>query len=414
MDEVDPGPLGPVRASGAGLDGPPAPPARSTASAGASPRPAAARPCRRRRPRPVGAGALDRALVEQLEPDAHPEEGHAGRDGGSRAGASSPLSRSARAQAPKAPTPGSTTASAASTVAGVGDQARRCADVLERLLGRAQVADAVVEDGDARPSRHRLPLVEGMPPPSTRTASRRQRATPLKLASSMWWVFFPSSRRMCSVRLAAVAKARQNSSASWGSNGGVPRPGVSGANSSDVGQVGPTRQVERHLDERLVEGQQHGGEATDARLVAECLGQAAAEHDADVLDRVVRVDVQVARRRATVRSKPSVLARAARPCGRRRAGRSRPRSARCRRAPAWRRSSSPWWRGPGWRGGLVGGHRLSFKAWRKRSFSSGRADGDAQAAPQAVPAGAVADQDRVVEQRTPDLVARRGRGVGTG
>ena len=40
------------------------------------------------------------------------------------------------------------------------------------------------EDGHAR-SAHRLPLVEGMPPPSTRTASRRQRATPLKLASSM-------------------------------------------------------------------------------------------------------------------------------------------------------------------------------------------------------------------------------------
>ena len=82
------------------------------------------------------------------------------------------------------------------------------------------------------PCRHRLPFVEGTPPPSMRTASRRQRATPLKLASSMWCVFFPSSRRMCRVRLAAVAKARQNSSASCGSKGGVPSPGVSGANSS--------------------------------------------------------------------------------------------------------------------------------------------------------------------------------------
>ena len=80
--------------------------------------------------------------------------------------------------------------------------------------------------------RHRLPFVEGMPPPSIRTASRRQRATPLKLASSMWCVFFPANRWMCRVRFAAVTNARQNSSASWGSKGGVPSPGVSGANSS--------------------------------------------------------------------------------------------------------------------------------------------------------------------------------------
>ena len=43
----------------------------------------------------------------------------------------------------------------------------------------------------SRPA-HRAPLVEGMPPPSTRTASRRARATPLKVASTMWWVFLPS------------------------------------------------------------------------------------------------------------------------------------------------------------------------------------------------------------------------------
>ena len=37
--------------------------------------------------------------------------------------------------------------------------------------------DAVVEDGD-QGSRHRLPLVEGTPPPSTRTASRSALPTP--------------------------------------------------------------------------------------------------------------------------------------------------------------------------------------------------------------------------------------------
>ena len=97
------------------------------------------------------------------------------------------------------------------------------------LLGRAEVADAVVEDGDRCRRRltaaHRVPLVEGTPPPSTRTASRRARATPLNEASRMWWVFLPVTRRTCRVMPAAVTKARQNSSASWGSKGGEPEPG---------------------------------------------------------------------------------------------------------------------------------------------------------------------------------------------
>ena len=41
-------------------------------------------------------------------------------------------------------------------------------------------------------------------------------------------------------------------------------------------------------------GSSDGGEAADPRLVARGVGQAAAEDDADVLDRVVGVDVQVA------------------------------------------------------------------------------------------------------------------------
>ena len=43
-------------------------------------------------------------------------------------------------------------------------------------------ARAHLEHGDGG---HKLPLVEGIPPPSIRTASRRHRATPLKLAYSM-------------------------------------------------------------------------------------------------------------------------------------------------------------------------------------------------------------------------------------
>ena len=50
---------------------------------------------------------------------------------------------------PKAPTPGSTTAAASSIDRGIGGQAGIGTDVLERLLRRSQVADAVVEHGDS-------------------------------------------------------------------------------------------------------------------------------------------------------------------------------------------------------------------------------------------------------------------------
>ena len=137
---------------------------------------------------------------------------------------------SARAQAPNAPTPGQHDGVGRLHLAGrpPGAPPRRRAGAPSRPSGGCRCRS---RGRRSRPSRHRLPLVEGIPPPSTRTASRRHRATPLKLASNMWCVFFPSRRRMCSVRFAAVAKARQNSSASWGSKGGVPSPGVSGANS---------------------------------------------------------------------------------------------------------------------------------------------------------------------------------------
>ncbi len=87
---------------------------------------------------------------------------------------SRPLARSASMQRPNAPTPGRTTAAAPSASIGVGDQPGVASDVLEGLFGRAEIADAVVEDGDHAS----IPLVEGTPPPSMRTASRRARATP--------------------------------------------------------------------------------------------------------------------------------------------------------------------------------------------------------------------------------------------
>ena len=48
------------------------------------------------------------------------------------------------------------------------------------------------------------------------------------------------------------------------------------------------------MRERLVHGQQERAVAADAALVAERLAQRLAEREADVLDRVVPVDVEVA------------------------------------------------------------------------------------------------------------------------
>src|SRR5207248_6542771 len=101
----------------------------------------------------------------------------------------------------------------------VGSQRRVATHALQRLLGRTQIAEAVVEDRDPH---YRTPLVDGTDEPSTRTASRRHRATPLNDASRTWWGFLPLIWRMCRVTPALVANALQNSSASCGSNGGFP------------------------------------------------------------------------------------------------------------------------------------------------------------------------------------------------
>src|SRR5581483_8170021 len=59
-------------------------------------------------------------------------------------------------------------------------------------------------------------------------------------------------------------------------------------------QERPAGNVERDARQRLVHRQQAMGVAGDAALVAERLGEGLAERDADVLDRVVLVDMQVA------------------------------------------------------------------------------------------------------------------------
>ena len=63
-----------------------------------------------------------------------------------------------------------------------------------------------------------------------------------------------------------------------------------------VVEIGAPGQIEGHFDERLVERHRDRGEPTHAGLGTESLGESLAEHDADVLDGVVRVDLEIAGR----------------------------------------------------------------------------------------------------------------------
>ena len=67
-------------------------------------------------------------------------------------------------------------------------------------------------------------------------------------------------------------------------------------------QERPAGDVDGDPRQRLVHRQVHVGVAADAAPVAERLAHRLAERDADILDRVVVVDVQVARRRRRSRS----------------------------------------------------------------------------------------------------------------
>ena len=87
--------------------------------------------------------------------------------------------------------------------------------------------------------------------------------------------------------------------------------GVEGADELDhlrlvVHEVRPAGQVDGRLHQALVERHERVAEAAQPALVAERLAQRLAEREAGVLDRVVGVDLEVARV-TTVRSKPPCL-----------------------------------------------------------------------------------------------------------
>ena len=179
-------------------------------------------------------------------------------------------------------------------VGGDGDRAAAAGlggHALEALQRRVQVAARVVDDDGGHPES--VPLVEGMAPAargSGSTASRSARATALKQASAMWWLLTPSRQR----DVEGDAAVHREGGEELADELGVEAADLRRREVDLPDQEGPAGEVERGADQRVVHREVAGAVAADAALVAERLRERAAERDADVLDGVVVVDVQVA------------------------------------------------------------------------------------------------------------------------
>ena len=166
----------------------------------------------------------------------------------------------------------------------------------ERLDGGVDVARPVVEDRDERLRAHRAPFVLGIPSTSgsSALACRNARANALYSASAMWCGSRPArtshvhgQRAVERDRLERVPHERSGEVAA--DQVVLEARGLAG-----VDEVGPPADVDDGLRESLVERHERIAVSRDARLVAERLADGLPEHDGDVLDRVVRVDVGVA------------------------------------------------------------------------------------------------------------------------
>ena len=164
------------------------------------------------------------------------------------------------------------------------------ADALEGLLDRAAVAHAVVEDPDHAV---RVPFVDGTPASvgSIVTAARRARANALKAASMRWCAFVPASSRRCSVSRAVLATRAHELLGQL-----VLEPSRDAVRDRHAlpDEQRAAGDVERARRARLVHRHDGVAVADDPRPVAERLRQRLAEHQAGVLDRVVRAGLQVA------------------------------------------------------------------------------------------------------------------------
>ena len=200
-----------------------------------------------------------------------------------------------------APTPGTTRPSASSARVPVGGQLDLGAGALERLGGGVHVARAVVEHDDGRSthgSQRALRRRDAVTRGSSAFAWRNARANALNSASAMWCGSRPASTVTCTVS-AGVEGDRLEDVAHH-------RPGEVAADQvvleprrlAGVHEVRPAGDVDDRLRERLVERHERVAVARDAAPCRRAPADGLPEHDADVFDRVVHVDLECRRARA--------------------------------------------------------------------------------------------------------------------
>jgi len=247
-------------------------------------------------PEPGDARRLVAAVEEHLHPDADPEEGTPiSSPGASRGFEAAGLQREhARAEVADA---GQDHGIGGGDLPGVGREPRVGSEVLERLLGRSQVPDSVVDDprsSDFSPTTFPWWRERRCPRLSTSVPATAPTPTPLKDASITWWPFLP-------VRLANVCSVTR---------GGRRRSPsrtlrrAAGRRCRSTRRPAPrrtretaAREVERDLHECFVERQRARWRSDERRaLVAQCFSQRVAEDDADILHGVVQVDFEIATR----------------------------------------------------------------------------------------------------------------------
>ena len=195
-----------------------------------------------------------------------------------------------------APTPGTTSASAPRERLGVAGDDDVGADRVERLVDADEVAGAVVDDGDARrralsvtPS---VPFVDATPVRrgSGSQAARSARPSALNAASARWWSLRPVPRQMerraggPGERLEGVLDELERQAA-----------GALAAERQVDDRVRTTADIDRRrVASDFVHRDRCSAEAGDAGAIAERLRERRTEHERDVLDRVVLVDLEVA------------------------------------------------------------------------------------------------------------------------
>jgi len=160
----------------------------------------------------------------------------------------------------------------------------------QRLVDADEVAGAVVDNGDSRSPEAPLGRRCAGPPRVCRHAVRRARARALKAASATWcrcvrWRAGAGSRRPPG----RTPRGRCSTSCV----GSVPTRSARKREVED--RVRPAADVDDRVGQRLV----HGDGASPKRAMparSPSASPTAAEHEGHVLDRVVLVDVEVARR----------------------------------------------------------------------------------------------------------------------